>query len=85
VTPEKRAQELIDCGYTEVQERGRLRVGARVRHVGQQYPQARNGTATIERIFTRGVDVELIAKRDKPDWGPNDTHGYWADYHTVVI
>ena len=80
------AATLLARGYTEVTEAGRLTVGQRVRHVGEQYPNAMwNGTAVIERIFTRhdGKDVEIIARRDKPLWGPNDTHGFWADYHTA--
>lgn len=88
--PEDRAKELLDMGYEEVTEApgpyGALNVGQRVHHVGQQYSEARAGTATIERIFirhSRDNDVEVIAKRDKPIWGPNDTHGYWANYHTI--
>lgn len=89
---EQHAEELLSRGYVEVQEFSHLHVGQRVRHVGQQYPEAyRNGTATIERIFrsprtTWGrPDVELIAKRDKPIWGPDDMHAYWADYHAVLV
>ena len=80
---ERQAQSLLMCGYTEVQEVATFKVGARVRHVGHQYPEARNGTATIERIFTRGVDVEMIVKRDAPEFGSE--YGYWANYHTRVI
>lgn len=86
----ERAEELLSHGYVEIQEAGRLRVGQRVRHAGQQYPEAyRNGTGVIEKIFRSPriiwgkEDVELIVKRDKPMWGPDDTHGYWADYHTA--
>ena len=87
---EQHAKDLLDRGYVDVQEFDNLRIGQRVRHVGQQYSAARlNGTAVIEWIFKSPriihgrPDVEVIAKRDKPIWGPDDTHGYWADYHTV--
>lgn len=89
---EDRAAGLLNHGYVEIREFGNLHIGQRVRHVGQQYYEARqNGTAAIERIFQspRNIggrpDVELIVKRDRPEWGPNDTHGYWADYHTVPV
>mgnify|MGYP000535070441 CR=1 FL=1 len=86
ITAQEQAESLLRAGYTEVQTAGELHVGQRVRHVGQQYPEAiREGTAVIERIFTRGKDVELIARRDKPEWGPNDTHGFWANYHTAPV
>ena len=83
---EARAAELLANGYTEVETAGQLSVGQRVRHIGEQYSAAIwNGTAVIERIFTKadGKDVELIARRDKPVWSPTDTHGFWADYHTA--
>ena len=81
-----RAAELLSSGYLEVDQAGELQVGQRVRHAGQQYAEARRfGTAVIERIFQRAPDIELIVKRDKPEWGPDDTHGYWADYHTVAV
>lgn len=85
---EARAAELLANGYTEVETAGRLSVGQRVRHVGEQYSDAIwNGTAVIERIFTKadGKDVELIARRDKPGWSATDTHGFWADYHTSAV
>ena len=86
-TPESAATALIGSGYTEVQEHAALKVGDRVRHVGEQYTDAyQRGSGVIERIFVRGErDVELIVKRDKPRWSPTDTHGYWADYHTVKV
>lgn len=86
ITAQEQAESLLNRGYAEVQTAGELHVGQRVRHVGQQYPEAvREGTAVIERIFTRGKDVELIARRDKPEWGPEDTHGFWANYHTATV
>ena len=84
---ERQAASLVRSGYTEATEHGRFRVGCRVRHVGEQYPEARDGTATIERIFVHEAlgHMEMIVKRDRPQWGPTDTHGFWANYHTVLI
>lgn len=91
MTPEEQAQSLLDRGYVEVQQAAGFSVGDRVRHIGQQYYDARvYGTGNVERIFAkpsllRYPDVELIVKRDKPLWGPTDTHGYWANYHTQGV
>lgn len=92
---QERAADLVRRGYVEVQEFGKLSVGARIRAGNEQYREAlMNGTGNIERIFHKdnpgfeerwGPDVELIVKRDKPRWGPNDTHAFLADYHVVVI
>lgn len=81
---ESQAKSLIHYGYTEVDEHGPFKKGRRVHHIGEQYTEARSGTATIERIFVRRSDVEMIVRRDNPDHigGP---HGYWANYHTVVV
>lgn len=89
---EAQAADLLKRGYVEVQEWGELHVGDRVRNTGQRWSEAiAEGTATIERIFHKPdsaweakygrPDVEIIAVRDKPDFG--STHGFWADYHTV--
>ena len=91
-TAEGHAADLLARGYIEVEEIARLKVGQRVRHVGEQYYQAvDHGTAILERIFhhpTRliqgSADIEVIVKRDKPRW-ETGTHGFWADYHTVVV
>ena len=91
MSAESQAQSLLDAGYTEVTEHNEFEVGCRVRHVGEQYSAAmRDGTGVIERIFIRSrrgivLDVELIVRRDKPKFSATDTHGYWANYHTVVI
>lgn len=81
---DERAADLLANGYTEVTEAGRLKVDQQVDHVGQRYPGASDGTAVIERIFSKdgGRDIELIARRYKPS-SPDDTHGFWADYHTM--
>lgn len=88
--PEDAAANLLSRGYVEITGHGRLHVGQRVSHIGERYSEAlRSGTATIERMFKSPriihgrKDVELIVKRDKPT-GLGGTHGYWADYHTVI-
>lgn len=88
---EDRAADLLASGYLETTSIGRLTVGQRVHHIGERYPEASdNGTAVLERIFHQpgraphNTDVEVIVKRDKPRY-ENDTHGFWADYHTVVV
>ena len=94
MSAEERAQDLIARGYVEVQEIGRLKVGQRVRHGGQRGPEAVDaGTGVLERIFHNPDsawerrwhqrDVEVIVKRDRPEFG-ND-HGFWADYDTAVV
>lgn len=86
-------QELLARGYVEVGEINDLKVGARVKHVGQQWGGAyRNGTATIERLFfkersswsqkTNRPDIEIIVKKDTTPF--NSGYGYWADYHTQL-
>lgn len=86
-------QELLARGYVEVTEFNSLKVGARVKHVGQQWGGAyTNGTATIERIFhkersswsqkTNRPDIEIIVKKDTTPF--NSGYGYWADYHTQL-
>ena len=93
--PQDHAADLLSRGYVEVQKFGNLSVGARVRHGNEQYRDAIiDGTGNIERIFHKdnpafeeswGPDVELIVKRDKPRFGPDDTHVFLANYHVVTI
>lgn len=94
--PECRAADLQRRGYQEVTESGSLHVGDRIRHYNEQYPEAyRSGTGSIERIFHRPSpsferkwgtpDVELIVKRDKPRFGPDDTHAFVANYHVTAV
>ena len=81
------AEDLKNRGYAEAGEHNYLKVGQRVRHIGQQYPDAiQQGTGTLERIFvhtTKSRDIEVIVKHDEPQFGSD--YGYWADYHTVII
>jgi hypothetical protein len=94
--PETRAAGLQYRGYVEVAEIDDLKVGCRIRHRNEQYPEAyHSGTGTVERIFHRKnesferqwghKDVELIVKRDKPRFSPDDTHAFVANYHVEVV
>lgn len=96
MSPEEHAADLLDRGYAEVAAAAGLAVGMRVRHGNEQYASAvLHGTGNIERIFHKpdsawsrewgGPDVELIVKRDKPRFGPNDTHAYVANYHVIPM
>lgn len=89
MNPEARAQWLIDHGYEETSEIGDYKVGQRVYHRGQQWPDAlANGTGTVERIFHRPAgqskDIELIIKRDAAFLSEDNTHGFWADFLTGI-
>lgn len=88
------AASLLAAGHVEVEEFGELRIGTRVRLSGQRWWEACEfGTGAVERIFHKPnsswersygrPDVELIVKRDKPSWGPEDTHAFVADYHVA--
>ena len=83
------AKSLSERGYEEVDTVGILSVGQRVRHSGEQYSEAyRDGTSVIDKIFVKkgnDKDVEVIIHRDKPRWGPTDTHSQWANYHTIPV
>jgi len=78
--------DMLRRGFVEIQEFGALKPGVRVRHSGQQWPDAyRLGTGSVERIFHKPdssweqkygrPDVELIMKRD------DGTRSMLADYH----
>lgn len=78
--------ELKECGYAEVDSSGIHEVGQRVRHSGEQYPEAyAEGTSTIEHILVRGNDVEIIIHRDKPRWSATDTHSQWSNRYTIPV
>jgi len=96
MTPDQRAEDLLRRGYQEITSTDGLNIGDRIRHYNGQYAEAyRSGTGTIERIFYRNnpsferkwgsKDVEVIVKRDKPKWGPDDTHAYVANYHITGV
>lgn len=96
MSPDERAADLLRRGYQEVTESDGLSVGDRIRHYNEQYASAyQSGTGTIERIFLRPSpsferkwgtkDVELIIRRDKPRFGPDDTHAFVANYHVTRV
>ena len=92
MTPDDQAADLLRRGYQEVQEFKEFHVGQRVAHTGQLWAYGQ-GSGVSERIFHNPTsawsqkygqdDVEMIIRRDTPDPYAG-THGYWADYHTVV-
>lgn len=89
-------QRLLDAGYHDINQVGRLHVGARVRHVGEQFPRALlDGTATVVALMERTRspwvaagfgrrDIELVVRSDQPRLSGSKA-GQWADYHTIVI
>lgn len=75
----------------------RLHVGARVRHIGEQYPEAfRSGTGTVAALLHKPrsgwsqshgqPDIELVMLRDKPRFEGDDGRlSQVAHYHVEVI
>lgn len=60
--------------------------GTRVRHGGEQYPEAcRDGTANIIGHFWIGNHLEYKVKRDKPRFTDGPLECEWAYYHTRRI
>lgn len=59
--------------------------GTRVRHYGQQYPEALEGTATVLEVHEeRTGGWEYLVQRDRPIFpdSPNQPT-WWASYHTI--
>jgi len=90
--------DLLKRGYRDIIDAPReIRVGARVRHRGEQYMAAvKSGTgfvvAVMEKTPSAWVsagwgprDIELIVRTDQDRHGTGRLIGCWADYHTVVI
>lgn len=86
--------DLIANGYLPVESHGAIAIGTRVRGRGQQWPQAiRWGTGTVTFIGHKpgsawerewGMpDVELIVKRDEPQFGSDEMHV--AQYHVATV
>lgn len=93
--------ELRKHGYVDLDEYvyprsgRRLRVGARVRHGGEQYPEAlQYGTGNVVALMHRPdsawshswrmPDIEMVMLRDKPRFGESRLSGL-AHYHVEVI
>lgn len=64
-----------------------LPVGARVRHYGQQYPEARTGTATIVQVKgpLRDGSYEYKVRTTRPFeiYGPEDHLRWWSSFTTI--
>ncbi|GIM88859.1 hypothetical protein [Paractinoplanes toevensis] len=78
---------LHDRGYIDYEQHKTLTAGARVRHRGQQYPEAyRDGTGNIVAVTARNErDVELVVAYDKPRFEGMSRLTVLADYHVEVI
>lgn len=89
-TEERARHELKVRGYKEIAECRGLKAGERIRHVGDQYPEAYDkGTANVLAVFERvgsywsqsygDRDIELIVLSERGEQEPYVT--LWADYH----
>lgn len=89
--------ELAAAGYVDLPEHNGIKVGARVRHVGHQWPSAfTEGSAVVRAVMGHGSsrwarsygrpDVEVIIEFDKG--GPHTVLDgcltYVADYHVEL-
>jgi hypothetical protein len=92
---ERDHQALIEAGYEDVAEYAGIKVGARVRHVGHQWPEAfERGSATVLAVMRkdpsawaqtyRRPDVELLVELDRP-FIAGSCLAQLADYHVLVI
>lgn len=102
LTPQETA-ELADmlatlraAGYQTTGQHGALRPGTRIRHRGQQYPDAyRHGTGTVVAITHKPnsgwsevwgkPDVELIMLRDAALWEGASRLARLAQYHVAEV
>jgi hypothetical protein len=86
--------DLNRSGYRTVDQHGRIRPGARIRHRGHQWPEAlRNGSGVVLAITEKrpsgwsdswGMpDVELIAVWDKPSL--DSRLSQLAQYHVEAV
>lgn len=82
--------KLVLRGYVALEDHRGLAARERVRHIGEQYPEALlNGTATIIGVFEKPGsswaqsyhqrDIEVVVATDKGD------ERVWADYHCVLV
>ena len=86
----RRHDDLIEHGYVDIDEHHGLRAGARVRHLGHQYPEAyAEGTGTVLAVMLKHLsswsenhgraDVELLVLRD------DGSISGVADYHVERV
>ena len=89
-------QELRERGYQDITEHGDLRVGARIRHRGQQFTEAfRHGTGYVVALMEkpdsawsrtyRMPDIELVVVFDKPALLSSSRLSQLAQYHVSVV
>lgn len=100
MTPDEQAEAadmlagLHHRGYRDIEQHGQIRVGARIRHVGHQWPDAYiDGSGVVVALTEKPnsgwslswgkPDVELIALWDKPSIGGRLSG--LAQYHVEVI
>lgn len=79
--------ELNSRGYVTRDQFKALVPGARIRHRGQQYPEAYNdGTGNIVSVAVRHErDVELVVAYDKPRFEGMSRLTVLANYHVDVV
>lgn len=93
LTPQEQSEaaemlaDLHESGYINVEEHGALKAGARIRHVGQQYPEAyRDGTGYVVSVTQRHErDFELVVVYDQPRFEGASRLTVLADYHVEVV
>ncbi len=87
VVADKRLAELVSNGYVQQDAHKHLTVGARIRHVGQQYGQAHeHGTGNIWAVLVRHeADIELVVVYDEPRFEGGSRVTVLADYHGEVV
>lgn len=82
-------------GFIDLDEHEGLKVGSRVRHRGEQYPEAyRDGTAVVLALLRKPNDawsrqwgrpnIELLVLPDRDRFDTGNRIGQWADYHTAT-
>ncbi len=84
---ERLLSELAANGYRLQDHIGSLAPGVRIRHRGQQHPEAyANGTGVIVHVTIRSErDVELVVAYDEPRFEGMSRLTVLANYHVDVI
>ncbi|MFI5891959.1 hypothetical protein ACIA5D_17800 [Actinoplanes sp. NPDC051513] len=83
-------------GYVDRKRFNEYTLSVRIRHRGQQYPQAyTKGTGVIVAITERpdsswsqshgGPDIEMVIAYDEPRFGGTSRISVLADYHVEVV
>lgn len=84
---ESQLTELTANGYKIQDSVGDLAPGVRIRHIGQQYPEAHvHGTGVIVAVvMRREPDVELVVAYDEPRFEGASRVTVLANYHVHLI